>query len=50
MTERKILAYKHYFLDFIHSLKEESRKVFYVIDMLKMQDRVSEKFVRRRHL
>jgi len=47
MTERKIRAYKHYFLDFIKSIRaEEARKVFYVIDMLKMQERVSEKFVK----
>lgn len=47
MAERKIRAYKHYFMDFIQSLREEeARKVFYVIDLLKMQDRVSEKFVK----
>ena len=47
MIERKIRAYKHYFMDFIQSIREEeARKVFYVIDMLKMQDRVSEKFVK----
>lgn len=47
MAERKIRAYKQYFTDFIHSIRpEEARKVFYVIDMLKMQDRVSEKFVK----
>lgn len=34
-------------MDFIQSIREEeARKVFYVIDMLKMQDRVSEKFVK----
>lgn len=47
MEERKIKAYKHYFKDFIESLNEnESRKVFYVLDMLKTQQRVSEKFVK----
>ena len=36
MTERKIRAYKDYFIDFINSLKnEEAKKVFYVLDMLK---------------
>lgn len=45
--ERKIKAYKHYFVDFIRSLQEaESRKVFYVLDMLKTQERLSEKFVK----
>ena len=35
-AERKILAYKDYFRDFIQSLTDaEARKVFYVIDMLK---------------
>lgn len=47
MAERKIRAYKQYFTDFIRSIRqEEARKVFYVIDMLKTQDRVSEKFVK----
>lgn len=47
MEERKIKAYKHYFKDFIATLDEnESRKVFYVLDMLKTQQRVSEKFVK----
>ena len=45
--ERKIRAYKNYFTDFISSLSEvEARKVFYVLDMLKMQDRLSTKFVK----
>lgn len=44
--ERTISAYGTYFSDFIDSLKEEeARKVFYVIDMLKTQERVSSKFV-----
>ena len=47
MNERKILAYKNYFTEFIRSLTEpESRKVFYVLDMLKTQERLSEKFVK----
>ena len=34
--ERKIHAYKNYFIDFINSLSDiESKKVFYVLDMLK---------------
>lgn len=40
-------AYKDYFTNFINSLKEvEVRKVFYVLDMLKMQERLSTKFVK----
>ena len=40
-VERTISAYKNYFRDFISSLTEaETRKVFYVIDMLKTQERV----------
>ena len=47
MKERKICAYKNYFMDFICSLSEqESRKIFYVLDMLKTQERLSEKFVK----
>ena len=42
--ERVILAYKNYFKDFINSLSDaEARKVFYVIDMLKTQERVKKK-------
>lgn len=45
--ERKVKAYKSYFVDFVNTLKEtEARKIFYVIDMLKTQERVSEKFVK----
>lgn len=45
--ERRVLAYKNYFVDFINSLNDaESRKVFYVIEMLKCQERLSEKFVK----
>ena len=43
--ERIISAYKNYFKDFISSLSDtEARKVFYVIDMLKTQERVNAKF------
>ena len=46
-AERTISAYKNYFRDFISSLTEaEARKVFYVIDMLKTQERVNAKFVK----
>ena len=46
-AERIILAYKNYFRDFIQSLTDaEARKVFYVIDMLKTQERVNAKFVK----
>ena len=45
--ERFVSAYKSYFMDFIQSLTEaEARKVFYVIDMLKTQERISSKFVK----
>ena len=45
--ERTISAYKNYFMDFISSLrKEEARKIYYILDMLKVQERVSSKFVK----
>lgn len=45
--EREIVAYKSYFLDFIKSLKSnEARKVYYILDMLKTQERISTKFVK----
>ena len=48
--ERIISAYKTYFRDFIQSLTDaEARKVFYVIDMLKTQERVNTKFVKYLH-
>lgn len=44
---RKIIAYKNYFIEFINSLSEvERKKVFYVIEMLKTQDRINSKFVK----
>jgi putative addiction module killer protein len=47
MFERKITTYKSYFLDFISSLEENAaRKIYYSLDMLKTQRRVSEKFVK----
>lgn len=45
--ERRVLAYKNYFTDFINSIDQSgAKKVFYVIDVLKTQERVSEKFVK----
>ena len=45
--ERKILFYKSYFTDFYKSLETGARrKVAYILDMLKTQDRISEKFVK----
>ncbi len=46
-TERKILYYKHYFLDFYKSLEAGAqKKVAYVLDMLKTQERINERFVK----
>lgn len=45
--ERRVRAYKDYFVKFINSLDEsQARKIFYVIDMLKTQGRLSDKFVK----
>lgn len=45
--EREIQVYKRYFYDFLETLTEaEIKKLMYVLDMLKTQDRVSEKFVK----
>ena len=47
MKERVVLGYKNYFIDFVSKLNgNEARKIFYVIDMLKVQERVSSKFVK----
>ena len=44
--ERKILVYKDYFLSFYRSLDAGvQRKMDYVLDVLKVQERVSERFV-----
>lgn len=44
---RKILLYKDYFISFYRSLNSGAqRKMDYVIDMLKTQERVSQKFVK----
>ena len=46
-SERKILIYKDYFLTFYRSLETGAqKKIDYVLDALKMQERVSEKFVK----
>lgn len=45
--ERKILYYKTYFLDFFNSLSTGAkRKVAYVLDVLKTQQRPSQNFVK----
>lgn len=45
--ERKIIAYKHYFADFMESISiAEAKKVSYVLDMLKTKERISSKFVK----
>ncbi|MDR2232079.1 MAG: type II toxin-antitoxin system RelE/ParE family toxin [Tannerella sp.] len=45
MFERKINTYKNYFLDFMATLDENAaRKVYYALEILKTQQRVSKKF------
>ena len=45
--ERKILYYKTYFIDFFNSLSvKKKRKVAYVLDVLKTQQRPSQNFVK----
>lgn len=45
--EREILYYKNYFIDFFMSLDDGAkRKVSYVLDMLKTQERLSKNFVK----
>lgn len=45
--ERTIIAYKHYFAEFMSSLNRgEREKVSYVLDLLKTQMRISTKFVK----
>lgn len=47
MTPRKIIAYKHYFADFLKSVNPGvAKKIAYVLDLLKNQERVSQKFVK----
>ena len=46
-SERRILVYKDYFLTFYRALEAGAqKKIDYVLGVLKMQDRVSEKFVK----
>lgn len=48
--DREILYYKNYFIDFFMSLDNGAKKkVAYILDMLKTQERVSEKFVKIIH-
>lgn len=45
--ERKVLYYKHYFIDFFLSLNDGAqRKIAYVIDVLKTQQRPSSNYVK----
>ncbi|NDV81328.1 type II toxin-antitoxin system RelE/ParE family toxin [Bacteroides sp. 51] len=45
--ERKILYYKNYFIDFFMSLDDGARKkVAYVLDMIKTQERINANFVK----
>jgi phage-related protein len=45
--ERKIIAFKHYYREFMQTLNaEEQRKIHYVLDMLATQERISAKFVK----
>lgn len=45
--EREILYYKSYFIDFFMSLDSGAqKKIAYVLDMLKRQERVSTNFVK----
>lgn len=45
--ERSIIAYKHYFADFMKSIgRAEADKISYILDMLKTQERINEKFVK----
>ena len=45
--EREILYYENYFIDFFMSLEDGAKKkVSYVLDMLKTQDRLNKNFVK----
>lgn len=45
--EREILYYRNYFIDFFMSLEDGAkRKVSYVLDMLKTQERLNKSFVK----
>lgn len=46
-TERKIQYYKDYFITFYRSLEAGAqKKIDYVLGMLKLQERVNERFVK----
>jgi putative addiction module killer protein len=46
-VERRILYYKTYFIDFFNSLNDGAkRKVAYVLDVLKTQQRPNQNFVK----
>ncbi|MCH5173962.1 MAG: type II toxin-antitoxin system RelE/ParE family toxin [Bacteroidales bacterium] len=46
-TGRKILYYKDYFISFYHGLDAGAqKKVDYILAMLKIQERVNERFVK----
>ena len=45
--ERKIIAYKHYYSDFMKTLSlKEQKKIHYGLDLWGAQERISLKFVR----
>jgi putative addiction module killer protein len=45
--ERKIIAFRHYYSEFMQTLNAgERKKVHYVLDMLATQERISAKFVK----
>ena len=47
MKERILSYYKHYFIDFFMSLEDSAKKkVAYVLDMLKTQERLNKNFVK----
>jgi phage-related protein len=45
--KRRIIAYKHYFEDFFHSLDAGTQeKILYVLTLLRTQDRLPIKFIK----
>jgi len=47
MVERKIIAYKNYYCEFMSSLTyQERKKIHYGLDLLSTQQHVSTKFVK----
>ena len=47
MMERRIIAYKNYYKDFMETLTiGERKKIHYVLDLLASEDRISAKFVK----